>query len=516
MSNQPIDKPLARIAHWVDVQNLIDRGALSPAEMRLIAAVQQGSWAEIGQSCPNEKLADLSIRAPLISYFATGGCSEMQTPGTGVQIQGAWISGTLDLNFAQAVGSLALVNCYVEERPRMLQLSVASLMLKGSVLANGINAQSAEIPGDVVFEKATIHQELCLAGAHLGGQLICTRAQMLNGEGVALNAQGAEIDGDLFLRGANVEGAVRLSGARVGGQLSCKEARLRNAGGDALDMQRIVVSEGFYWQQVESVLGRVDLTSAHCADLADDAASWALCDELCLVGLTYDVLHGSADVSERLSWLRKGAVWDREFHPQPYEQLAKIMRESGHRSEATSILFDKENARRKSIRKRWIAEKRPFRWLAQLIWDLMLRSTIGFGHRPQRSFYVLVVLVAIAWLFAHFAWVKGDFAPNVAVVLLSDEWRGLAHGPDAVPNPAMIWGDAQHAGKDYETFNAVAYAVDVVVPLISLGQDAAWAPSTNRGPWGWHLWWLRWVLTACGWIITAIGAAAVTGVIRKD
>lgn len=72
------------------------------------------------------------------------------------------------------------------------------------------------------------------------------------------------------------------------------------------------------------------------------------------------------------------------------------------------------------------------------------------------------------------------------------------------------------AGRDYETFNAVAYAVDLVVPIVSLGQEAAWAPSTTRGPWGWWLWWVRWWLIALGWIVTAIGAAAVTGVIRRD
>jgi hypothetical protein len=114
------------------------------------------------------------------------------------------------------------------------------------------------------------------------------------------------------------------------------------------------------------------------------------------------------------------------------------------------------------------------------------------------------------------AWQTGDFAPNSDVILISDEWQGFANGRDAVLNPADVWSGTAQAGKDYETFHALAYAVDVVVPLVSLGQEAAWAPSTNRGWWGWHLWWLRWFLIGFGWIATAIGAAAVTGVIRRD
>ncbi|WP_106745349.1 hypothetical protein [Yoonia maritima] len=511
-----IETPLPRIAHWADVQQLIDMNALTPAEHQLIEAVKQGKWAEIGSAVPHSKTVSVTMRAPLLQYLIKGGCNEFDAAGTGVQVEGAWIVGKVDLNFASAVGSIALVNCHIEERPRMLQIKAPSLLFKGSTLAKGLNAQGADVVGDVVVEGTTVEGELCLSGANIGGQLICTKAQLLHGTGNALNVQGAKIDGDVFLRGANVEGGVLLSGAEVGGQLSFKDARLRNAHGYAVDMQRTVVKEGFYWQQVENVMGRVDLTSAHLADLADDAESWDKCDELCLVGLTYDVLHGSADVDQRLVWLEKGAVWDGEFHPQPYEQLAKVLRESGHRTEATSILFDKELARRKAIRGRWWEDRKPFRWFLQLCWDYMLQFTIGFGHRPQRSFYVLVVLVSVAWLFAHFAWKEGDFAPNVAVLLISEDWQALAQGPDAVPNPAMVWGDSDHAGKDYETFHSVAYAVDVVVPLVSLGQDAAWAPSTNRGPWGWHLWWLRWVLTVLGWIVTAIGAAAVTGVIRKD
>ena len=41
-------------------------------------------------------------------------------------------------------------------------------------------------------------------------------------------------------------------------------------------------------------------------------------------------------------------------------------------------------------------------------------------------------------------------------------------------------------------------------------------PSTNRGWWGKQLYWLRWVLGAFGWIVTALGAAAITGLIRRD
>ncbi|MFV1593971.1 hypothetical protein VWZ88_15560 [Phaeobacter sp. JH20_36] len=55
-----------------------------------------------------------------------------------------------------------------------------------------------------------------------------------------------------------------------------------------------------------------------------------------------------------------------------------------------------------------------------------------------------------------------------------------------------------------------------MVPIIDFGQTEAWAPSTTRGPAGVILWWARWAFTLAGWIVTALGAAALTGIIRRE
>jgi len=55
-----------------------------------------------------------------------------------------------------------------------------------------------------------------------------------------------------------------------------------------------------------------------------------------------------------------------------------------------------------------------------------------------------------------------------------------------------------------------------VVAIAAIWQTEYWAPSTTRGPWGWHLCWVRWALTVAGWIVTAVGAAAITGIVRRE
>ena len=82
--------------------------------------------------------------------------------------------------------------------------------------------------------------------------------------------------------------------------------------------------------------------------------------------------------------------------------------------------------------------------------------------------------------------------------------------------PLHLWNTTDTA-TDYETFSRGLYALDLFVPLDALGQENAWAPSKDRGALGWWAYYLRWAVQMSGWIITAVAAAALTGVIgRKE
>ena len=633
------------ITSWAEVVQLREAELLTPAELVLLEAAQTGVSARVGLTVPNLKAPGVLIRAALLRYLILGGCKDFQTQPSGITLRGAWIAGKLDLSFTAARGPIDFFNCHFADRPQMLQLQADGLAIVGCALADGVNAARIQISGNltlnnsrvdgkvslsgsvikghlsctqatlrnpgqsafkaqgmkvassVLLEGTTATGLVSLLGAQIGGQLVAIGVSLDNPEGHALNCQSTQVQGDAFLRDADTVGEVSFMGAEVSGVLDCAHATLRNAGGHALNAQRLVVREGFIWRRIKDVQGAIDLTSAHVGDLWDDPESWAKCDKLYLSGFIYDVLHGGINVDDRLAWLKKGAVSRREFYPQPYEQLAKLLRDTGHRSDARVIMVAKEKEQRKASRARWrreaiwrgallrasrqpvaeraveIAElqtRRPNdphverlallhpvdedaldvapltlsyaqkqfrdeqRWhnirvgwrnLGSYIADRVFGVVVGYGHKPERSFYMLLTLVLIGWFLADRAWEAGDFAPTAGPVLMSESWQTLATD-ERIANPAKVWSDKYMvapdgtpvltAGRDYETFHAVSYAVDLVVPLVSLGQEAAWAPSTTRGPWGWWLWWVRWWLIALGWIVTAIGAAAVTGVIRRE
>ncbi|MFQ1699361.1 hypothetical protein ACJ5NV_02085 [Loktanella agnita] len=516
-----IEDKLPPIRQWADVQALINADKLTPAEHRLIAAAKAGEIAEIGEAVPKIKTPETLIRAPLLRYLILGGCKDCRTEAAGVLVQGAWMADTLDLSFSTAKGALFLFNCNITEELVMLQSTLAGLLLKGSTLRGGLGAQGAQISGDVFLRSIQSEGEVNLSGAAISGQLVCDWARLQNADGYALDAQGAHIGGGVFLSDVQSEGEVCLSGTAISGELDCTGASLHNADGKALNAQRMKVEGSFLWRDVKVAEGAIDLASAHVADLVDDMESWTKCDELSLVGFTYDVLHGTTDAAERLDWLQKGAISGGKFHPQPYEQLAKTLREGGHRAEAREIMVAQEQEQRAYLRRQ---RNRKLGWFRALPFnsflifvDLIFRWSLGYGYKPERIAYSsLPVLIIIGWFLAYQAWHAGDFAPNSPVILESADWQSFATDRETYPNPAAAWGEKYAQGQDFETFHSLAYAVDVVIPIISLGQEAAWAPSTNRGGWGWHLWWVRWILITLGWIVTAIGAAAVTGVIRRD
>ena len=88
-------------------------------------------------------------------------------------------------------------------------------------------------------------------------------------------------------------------------------------------------------------------------------------------------------------------------------------------------------------------------------------------------------------------------------------------GP-CLANPAAEWSSFGQQGLDWDTFNRYGYAADLVIPVLDLGQTDAWAPSKDRGFWGSVLWWGRWVLESLGWLVTALGVAALSGIMQRN
>lgn len=435
------------------------------------------------------------------------------------------------------------------------RISFATAHIGGQLALHGatigpFTAQGAEI-GASLYLRATADTpftakgEVSLANATIGGQLALDGATLQNPDGIALNAQGARIDGDVFLRDQpphpfRAMGETRLASAEITGQLDCTHAEFsapqdRNA----FTAQRMQVGAEFFWQHVTTPSGNLHLPSAHVGDLVDDLASWPAENRSYLDGFTYDRITRDApvDAPTRLKWLAKVSHKDGRFLPQPYVQCAATLARMGHEAEARDIM--QVQSRQKGIQRRMTrlappnspgatARKGPALAAARAenlvdwLWDRAAQAIVGYGYAPFRALGWIVAFACLASSLAALAWNEGSMAPNNDLIAASDSWQLLltqdcipTPTPGCIQNPAAAWNSPTGAGLDWESFHPVAYGVDVVVPFVALGQTDSWSPSKDRGPWGFTLWWVRWPLIFAGWLVSALAAAAATGIIQR-
>jgi hypothetical protein len=280
------------------------------------------------------------------------------------------------------------------------------------------------------------------------------RAVLESGEGTsAFNAERTQIDGTLVLREAKALGEVNLRSIRVGERLLLAGAELRNPLHVALDAEGLQAQELLLEPGLQ-VAGGVDFRHAAIGVLRDDPAAWP--DRLYLDGLTYQSLYPRLPAGQRLSWLAR----DPGGHqPQPYEQLAAHYTAIGQPGQARDVLYARERIQRQG--------KGP----VSRAWSVLQDITVGYGYRPRRALGWLALLLA-----------AGSIVFSVA------------------PPPALPAG-APH-------FNGIIYTLDLMLPVVNLGQKYAFNPGGPEQ-------WLSYFLIAAGWTLATTVAAGLARVLRR-
>jgi len=233
----------------------------------------------------------------------------------------------------------------------------------------------------------------------------------------------------------------------------------------------------------------LNLTNASAGSLVDDQESWPVKGNLLLDGFVYGHISGNSprDAKTRLRWL----ALQPEFKPQPYNQLAKVLREAGHARGARRVLYEMESRRR---------ETEDHGLFSRLI-SRAFKTTLGYGYYPQRiAIGGLAFLITMGWWFFR----QGYFAGAIVPTDRDAYYCFRAHGrpPD-----------------HYQRFTASIYSLENSVPLFNLGQKDLWSadPSPRgSGRWADFLRGFRWCQIVFGWLFSTLFVAGVTGVVRKE
>ena len=137
----------------------------------------------------------------------------------------------------------------------------------------------------------------------------------------------------------------------------------------------------------------LDLTAAEIGTLVDAKVSWPGPGLLALDRFQYGAISfGPVDAASRLDWLGRQdpTYWGADFWPQPYQQLAKVLREMGHEDEAKTVLVAKAHARRAAELRRVVWWRKPGHWA----WTQVLRM-LGYGYRPAWALIPAITVVLL-------------------------------------------------------------------------------------------------------------------------
>lgn len=466
---------------------------------------------------------------------------------------GSIIHGGIDLSMSSASSLLIDPDCSLDS-PRHTALDLSS----AEVLSGVVIAERVPVAGTIRLAQATVHGRLALRALRLSEP---------DGESL-IDAVGATIDGDVDLSGTQADGGdLSFRSAVIGGAVDARRCTLNNPDGNTLDLVQAAVkgsvrlADGFVSRGRvtlnraliegrllctdgtfdDSVFDRrtgtlrsrkgsaisaisatvnggmdlgwrlagpsIDFTNARTSYLADDPARWP--GEFTISGFRYERLgypQGLSglrvwDHAARREWLGRQAAYDAG----PYEHAARVFRQHGYARGAQEILIAQRRHARSTITG-WSAP-------ARRLFDIGYSLTVGYGYRPARVLWGIVLLIALVTVSLQIPAARATMrATDQAGNLYTTAGPVAASG--AAPAASRPGRDACSNGQ-VRCFNPVLYAVDTVIPLVALEERATWYPDTATRAGVALQWWLN-AATVLGWLLSSIFVLALANLARSD
>jgi hypothetical protein len=481
-----------------------------------------------------------TVRAELLRWLCLDANSNTFIGHSGIDVTGVRFTGKLDLQSTVINFPLVFTKCIFEDDINLRFAETRSLLFSGSRirsfqgerltvkgmlyfnegldarglinlagaridgnldLSNGyfinkkgkvIQCNRIEVGGSVLFDQGfKAEGEVQIIDGMIRGNLSCRRGMFLNNGKDTLSADRIKVGGSVFINGGfTSDGFVRLPGAEINGQLNFENSVFIGTHRNGVFAQNLTVNEGLFWRGVTCTnLTELTLAHARAGQLCDDAPSWPAQGNLIIDGFLYREIASSSptDVDSRSDWLRRQPL--QPFRPQPYEQLAAVLKSSGFEEEARSILIDKQRNRLRygNVNRR------------SYYWNKLLGLTIGYGYRPHRSLLFMAVFLFIGTILFEIGFKNDAIAPTNVVVISREEYILHRRIPEAYPS-----------------FNALVYSLDAFLPIVDLHQSSHWLPNKNRGAFGIFLFWYMRFHIMLGWILTSLAVIGFSGIVRKD
>jgi hypothetical protein len=408
------------------------------------------------------------------SYFAQSlTLSQVQT-GAQLVLSGARCTGLLNMNGLQTQGGL-FMGTRDSQTAQFAEVNLGDAKITGPLVLSGVrctgplNMHGLEVQGGLFMNAAAPDQtpqfaDVNLRGAKIGSQLELQHAScagfldlgslqvaghvlMEDGEFNRISLIFARLGGGLYLVRSRVA-SLDLTGARIEGEFCLGES----------DCDRPQWAEG-----PQLVLRNATVGVLQCPP---SLAAWPALD---LSGFIYKQMGGLSFADRATAIAGRPPAWffqwlgkDKTFTPQPYHQLASVLRSLGHAETADAVLYEGKER-----------ERRAAGWRTPKWWGMsLLKWTIGYGY-GYRYFRSLI-------------WALG-------ITLIG----------------ATILGTTP-AGHNFTLAEKLAFSFDLLLPIVEL--DKRHSLEAIAG-WARYYFYLHEVL---GYVLGGFIVAGLAGITKKD
>uniref|UniRef100_A0AAU2JPE9 Oxidoreductase n=1 Tax=Streptomyces sp. NBC_00049 TaxID=2903617 RepID=A0AAU2JPE9_9ACTN len=517
---------------------------LTAAERRMWEAFRTGSVCDLSTRSADRDDphgdtvwgAERSVRARVVALLLLHGPAPVPGRVASLKLRGVRVSGRLDLSGGAVAPYVELQSCRFDSEIQLSEARFGTLRLINCAIPR-LEAARLHTEGDLHVPRCRVARGIRLTDAQIGTDLLVSQAVVQrDSKGRAIAADGMSVAQDFQAELLETYGEVSLRGAKVGVSMNLRGARLRNpygryalnapqltvertlyltsialdyAGGgsstppyglgqtptrggrtqrfecrgglrlddgrfgDAIDfygarfvltaeqevsLRRIQTPEfRFVGERPEH--GRVVVSGAKVVKLVDSSTSWPGPGEVSIEGFVYEILapRGHFPLSRRLAWVEAATP---EYSPEPYERLAAVLRASGEDADAREVLLAKQRRRRATLPP------------GPKAWGYLQDWTVVYGYRPGRAaLWMAVLWAAGALLFSR-------------------------HEPPPIKQ------------DEHPEWDPALYALDLLLPVIDLGQEAQWKVA---GGWQWG----ATALVLLGWILATTVAAGASRLLRR-
>lgn len=429
----------ARVAGWMSLRGARLRNAGGRALAAGGISVEGGLW------CHDNLLAEGEVRligARLGGNLILTGATLVNPGGIALNLDRSTLTDIDATGLTVTGGSVRFAGAQTTG-----QIGFMDARLDPGPGQDAVNGDDASIGGHLLMHRLHAAGAVSLRTCRIGGRIWLIKAELRNPGNIALRLSRSEVAADLFCGDSTIAGTVKLTGARVGSYAMFNGVRLSAPGDVAFDAKMLRAAT-LELRPATAIEGLVDLRQAKVDQYVDDPAMWP--EQLAMDGFSYGSLEPHLPARDRLRWLERDP---QNQLSQQYEQLAANYNALGQGANARTVLYAKER------------RERADRSALGRTWGVLQDVTVAYGYRPWRAVIWMLVLLA---------------SGSITFAL--------------VPPPPLVAGQAPH-------FNPVIYTLDLLLPVVDLGQKHAFNPAGAPQ-------WLSYVLIAAGWILATTVARA--------